>query len=88
MFPLAVQRGPSRRASILKMVFVMVVALTILSVCADLGRPLDDGGASCAEEDEGGRAWRRSPGGMGGGQGLWAEALLTATRVGVGFLHH
>ncbi|MFT8777331.1 MAG: hypothetical protein ABF893_11840 [Gluconacetobacter liquefaciens] len=75
------------RASVLKMVFVMGIALPILSACADRDRPLDDDGESYAEND-GGRSGGRGPGGMGGGQGLWTEALRTATQVGMGFLHH
>ncbi|MFW7269126.1 hypothetical protein ACMAUO_14290 [Gluconacetobacter sp. Hr-1-5] len=74
------------RASALRMVLVMAVALPILSACADRGRPLDDDGESYAED--GGSSGRRGRGGMGGGQGLWTEALRTATQVGMGFLRH
>ncbi|WP_338029816.1 hypothetical protein [Gluconacetobacter takamatsuzukensis] len=75
------------RASALRMVLVMAVALPVLAACADQGRPLDEDGQPYTDDDSrsSGRGGR---GGMGGGQGVWAEALRTATQVGMGFLHH
>lgn len=72
------------RAPALKMVLALAVALPMLSACADRSRPLDDDGQPFT--DNGGLSGRGGRG--GGGQGVWAEALRTATQVGMGFLHH
>lgn len=74
------------RVSALKMALALTVAVPVLSACADRARPLDDDGQPFVDDN---RSHGGGRGGMGGGgQGLWAEALRTATQVGMGFLHH